>query len=111
VAYSLASENHRSRRRNSPRRRRFELPRVRLRSEIPEPSGGFYVKAAYRWGAAGSIARCVCGSYDTAIEHAEKVLQLSPLEPLVYHATFALALACLLAGRIEEAVAHGPQGD
>src|SRR5207253_6655111 len=53
-----------------------------------------------------ALTRCVCGSYDAAIEHAEKALQLSPLEPLVYHAAFALALACLLAGRTEEAVAH-----
>ena len=28
------------------------------------------------------------------------------MEPLVYHAAFALALACLLTGRTEEAVAH-----
>jgi tetratricopeptide (TPR) repeat protein len=53
-----------------------------------------------------ALTRCVCGSYDAAIEHAEKALQLSPLEPLVYHAAFALALACLLAGRTEEAVRH-----
>ena len=53
-----------------------------------------------------ALTRCVCGSYDAAIEHAEKALQLSPLEPLVYHAAFALALACLLTGRTEEAVAH-----
>jgi Flp pilus assembly protein TadD len=53
-----------------------------------------------------ALTRCVCGSYNAAIEHAEKALQLSPLEPLVYHAGFALALACLLTGRTEEAVAH-----
>jgi len=53
-----------------------------------------------------ALTRCVCGSYDAAIENAEKALQLSPLEPLVYHAGFALALACLLTGRTEEAVAH-----
>jgi tetratricopeptide (TPR) repeat protein len=53
-----------------------------------------------------ALTRCVCGSYDAAIEHAEKALQLSPLEPLVYHAALALALACLLSGRNEEAVAH-----
>src|SRR5262249_1053734 len=53
-----------------------------------------------------ALTRCICGSYDSAIEHAEKALQLSPLEPLVYHAAFALALACLLCGRAEEAVAH-----
>jgi tetratricopeptide (TPR) repeat protein len=53
-----------------------------------------------------ALTRCICGSYETAIEHAEKALQLSPLEPLVYHASFALALACLLSGRTEEAVAQ-----
>jgi tetratricopeptide (TPR) repeat protein len=53
-----------------------------------------------------ALTRCICGSHDAAVEHAEKALQLSPLEPLVYHAAFALALACLLAGRTEEAVAH-----
>jgi tetratricopeptide (TPR) repeat protein len=41
-----------------------------------------------------------------AVEHAEKALQLSPLEPLVYHAGCAAALSCLLSGRTEEAVAH-----
>lgn len=53
-----------------------------------------------------ALTRCICGAYETAIEHAEKALQLSPLEPLVYHAAFAIALACLLTGRTEEAVAH-----
>jgi tetratricopeptide (TPR) repeat protein len=53
-----------------------------------------------------ALTRSICGSYDAAIEHAEKALQLSPLEPLVYHAALALALACLLSGRAEEAVAH-----
>ena len=53
-----------------------------------------------------ALTRSVCGSYDTAIEHAEKALQLSPLEPLVYHAAVALALAHLLSGRTEEAVSH-----
>jgi adenylate cyclase len=54
----------------------------------------------------GALTRCLCGAYDKAIEHAEKAIHLSPLEPLNYHATFALALACLLTGRTEEAVTH-----
>jgi adenylate cyclase len=54
----------------------------------------------------GALTRCLCGSYDRAIELAEKALHLSPLEPLVYHAAFALALAHLFAGRNEEAVTH-----
>jgi adenylate cyclase len=53
-----------------------------------------------------ALTRCICGAYATAIEHAEKALQLSPLEPLVYYAAVALALACLMTGRTEEAVAH-----
>ena len=53
-----------------------------------------------------ALTRCLCGDYDRAIAHAEKAIDLSPLEPLVYRALFALALACLLAGRTEEAVAH-----
>jgi tetratricopeptide (TPR) repeat protein len=53
-----------------------------------------------------ALTRCVCGSYESAIEHAGKALQLSSLEPLVYHAALALALTCLLSGRTEEAVAH-----
>jgi adenylate cyclase len=53
-----------------------------------------------------AVTRCLCGGYERAVAHAEKALHLSPLEPLVYHAAFALALACLLTGRAEEAVAH-----
>src|SRR5271166_4893309 len=53
-----------------------------------------------------ALTRCVCGVYDKAIEHAEKALRLSPMEPLVYHAAAALGLACLLTGRNEEAVTH-----
>jgi adenylate cyclase len=53
-----------------------------------------------------ALTRCICGAYDAAIEHAAKAIRLSPLEPLVYYAAFALALACLLTGRAEEAVAH-----
>ena len=54
----------------------------------------------------GALTRCLCGSYDKAIELAEKALHLSPLEPLVYHAAFAFALACLFTGRNEDAVTH-----
>jgi len=53
-----------------------------------------------------ALTRCLCGAYDKAIEHAEKAMRLSPREPLLYLATFALALACLLTGRNEEAVTH-----
>jgi adenylate cyclase len=53
-----------------------------------------------------AVTRCLCGAYDKAIEHAEKAIHLSPLEPLVYHAEFASALANLLTGRAEAAVTH-----
>jgi adenylate cyclase len=53
-----------------------------------------------------ALTRCICGAYDKAIENAEKAMKLSPLEPLIYHATLALAWACLFTGRNEEAVTH-----
>jgi adenylate cyclase len=53
-----------------------------------------------------AITRCLCGAYDKAIEQAGKAVHLSPHEPLVYYAAFALALASLLSGRTEDAVAH-----
>jgi adenylate cyclase len=53
-----------------------------------------------------ALTRCLAGAYDKAIEHAEKALRLSPMEPLVYHAEVALGLACLLTARFEEAVSH-----
>ena len=53
-----------------------------------------------------AVTRCLCGAYDKAIEHAEKAMRLSPYEPLVYYAAFALALASLLSGRSDDAVAH-----
>ena len=53
-----------------------------------------------------ALTRCLCGAYDAAIDHAEKAIRLSPLEPLAYYAEFALALAFLFTGRSEEAVAH-----
>jgi adenylate cyclase len=53
-----------------------------------------------------ALTRCLCGAYDKAIEHAEKALRLSPMEPLIYYATVALGLACLFNGRFDEAVSH-----
>jgi adenylate cyclase len=53
-----------------------------------------------------ALTRCLCGAYDKAIEHAERAQRLSPMEPLVYHAAVAVALACLLTGRCDEAVSH-----
>ena len=51
-----------------------------------------------------ALTRCLCGAYDKAIEHAQKAIHLSPLEPLNYYAAFALGLAYLFTGRDEEAV-------
>ena len=53
-----------------------------------------------------ALTRCLCGAYDKAVEHAEKAIHLGTLEPLIYHATLTLALACLLTGRFEEAAAY-----
>jgi adenylate cyclase len=53
-----------------------------------------------------ALTRCICGDYDKAIAHAEKAIRLSPLEPFLYHAAFALALACLLAAQDEDAARH-----
>jgi adenylate cyclase len=53
-----------------------------------------------------ALTRCLCGAYERAIENAGRALQLSPLEPLAYHAALALALAHLLTDRAEEAAAH-----
>lgn len=57
-----------------------------------------------------ALTRCICGAYDVAIDHAEKAIRLSPLEPLAYYAAFALALACLLTGRTDEAIVHAQKG-
>jgi adenylate cyclase len=51
-----------------------------------------------------ALARCFCGLYEQAIERADKAFELSPFEPLCYHAALASALAHLLSGRAEEAV-------
>jgi adenylate cyclase len=53
-----------------------------------------------------ALTGCICGAYEMAIQHAEKAVQLSPAEPLIYVANFSLAYACLRTGRAEEAVAH-----
>jgi adenylate cyclase len=51
-----------------------------------------------------ALTRCLCGAYDKAIEHAQKAIHLSPLEPFNYYAAFALGLAYLFTGRDEEAM-------
>jgi len=49
---------------------------------------------------------CLCGSRDRAVEQTRTAMRLSPLDPLTYIAAFALAFACLLTGRDEEAIGH-----
>ena len=44
--------------------------------------------------------------HERAIEHALKALRLSPFDPLNYHPYCALAIACLLTQRFEDAVAY-----
>jgi adenylate cyclase len=53
-----------------------------------------------------ALTRCLCGAYNKAIEHAEKAIRLSPQEPLIYYASFALGLAYLFTGRNEDAVTN-----
>jgi adenylate cyclase len=53
-----------------------------------------------------ALTRCMCGAYDKAIEHADKAMRLSPLEPLIFYAAFTLSLAFLLTDRYDEAVAN-----
>ncbi len=53
-----------------------------------------------------ALTRCFCGLYEQAIERADKALALSPFEPLRYHAELASALAHLLTGQAEKAVAY-----
>ena len=53
-----------------------------------------------------ALTQCLCAAYTKAIERAERALQLSPFEPLAYHAALALALAHLLSGRADAAIAY-----
>ena len=69
------------------------------RAVMVNPSSAFVLGFA-------ALTRCLCGAYDRAIEHAERAIRLSPSEPLLYPAVFALALGCLRTSRIEEALLH-----
>lgn len=53
-----------------------------------------------------ALTRCFCGLYEQAIERAEKALELSPFEPLRYHAALAAAMAHLLMDQPEQAVGY-----
>ena len=58
-----------------------------------------------------ALTRCICGAYDNAIEHAEKAMRLSPLEPLVYHAAFAPGVGVPADGPNRGGGGARPQGD
>jgi tetratricopeptide (TPR) repeat protein len=44
------------------------------------------------------------GEYASAIEHFERAMRLSPLDPLTYFAATGMALTLALAGRYDEAI-------
>jgi len=52
-----------------------------------------------------SIVRAWNGDQETAIEHGERAIRLSPFDPLIYLPNIGLAYANFAAGRFEEAAA------
>ncbi len=58
--------------------------------------------------ALGSSAgvHCFAGDYDTAIEHGQRALRLSPFDPLAYRSLIALAFAHLFTDRREAAAEY-----
>ena len=55
---------------------------------------------------ASALVHCFAGDYDTAIEHGQRALRLSPFDPLGYRPLIALAYAHLFTGRPEEAAEY-----
>ncbi|MEX0853283.1 MAG: adenylate/guanylate cyclase domain-containing protein [Bauldia sp.] len=53
-----------------------------------------------------ALLATLADQFALAIEHAEKALRLSPNDPLNYHPRFALAIASLFTGRLEDAVRY-----
>lgn len=53
-----------------------------------------------------ALTRCICGDYDKAMVHGAKATRLSPREPLLFLAMLPLAIACLMTGQHERAIAH-----
>jgi adenylate cyclase len=50
-----------------------------------------------------SFVRSMLGDAQTGIDHAQRAMRLSPLDPIGYRTKSAMGLACLIAGRMEEA--------
>jgi adenylate cyclase len=90
----------------------------------PPPTGGFVVSLLARDHAAGraamrravalnpssalalgasALVHCFAGDYETAIEHGQRALRLSPLDPQGFRPLIAIAYAHLFAGRHEAA--------
>jgi len=55
------------------------------------------------WNASGWV-RMYLGEYASAIEHFERAMRLSPLDPLTYFASTGMAFAHAFAGRSDEAI-------
>ena len=55
---------------------------------------------------ASAVVHSFAGDYNTAIEHAQRALRLSPFDPLGYRPLTALAVAYLFTGRHEEAAEY-----
>jgi tetratricopeptide (TPR) repeat protein len=58
---------------------------------------------ATSWNASGWV-RMYLGEYGSTIEHFERAMRLSPLDPLTYFASTGMALTHALAGRYDEAI-------
>ena len=58
---------------------------------------------AASWNASGWV-RMYLGEYASAIEHFERAMRLSPLDPLTYFASTGMAFAHAFAGRYDEAI-------
>ena len=52
----------------------------------------------------GAVVNAYAGRFDTAIDHAQRSLRLSPFDPLRYQALLAVAYAHFFSGRYAEAV-------
>ena len=53
-----------------------------------------------------AVVHCFAGDYDTAIEHGQRALRLSPFDPLSYRPLIALAFAHLFTDRREAAAEY-----
>src|SRR5262245_370326 len=58
---------------------------------------------AASWNASGWV-RMYLGEYASAIEHFERAMRLSPLDPLTYFASTGMAFAHAFAGHYDEAI-------